>query len=148
MGNTFMYLSKKYDRQITSFTGEYEFLSPDYQAPFIYFGVKYNSITDAYNSLRERDIDVVLMRRLVYYRFYANEEDKKKLFTLEKFYIARQVNNHDCFWNNCQCIDCLMVNENMYGKILMDTRDRLIWEDKMARRRPNQHINKWSSRYF
>lgn len=148
MGNTFMYLSKKYDRQITSFAGEYEFLSPDYQASFIYFGVKYNSITDAYDSLRERDIDVALMRRLVYYRFYANEGDKKKLFTLEKFYIAQQVNNHDCFWNNCQCIDCLMVNENMYGKILMDTRDRLIWEDKMARRRPNQHINKWSSRYF
>lgn len=140
----------KYNKKITSFDGEYAYLSPDYPTEFTYKGETYHSIREAYNAAATSDKDIRTMGEIILRRFdwAANIEDRKKLASLEQAYITWNNKEHNNFWGNCCCFDCIDQNQNVYGRLLMEVRNWIISQDKLARRKGNSVLKKYEVLYF
>lgn len=125
------------------------FLMPQYPCEFNYLGEKWSSVSQAFNYYDRKDFTdkqrVTLMGNLLYYRFLASKEDAKKLQELKSLWIELKVTNHDNYWNKCVCPNCLIdESKNYYGRLLMEVRDRLIWENAPERATKKR----WKCRYF
>ena len=59
----------KYNKKITSFDGEYAYLSPDYPTEFTYKGETYHSIREAYTAAATSDKDIRTMGEIILRRF-------------------------------------------------------------------------------
>lgn len=82
------------------------------------------------NGLRDNweTIKVETMWRLVWEKFFFNEELKQKLLATEDEELVEGNHWHDNFWGNCICSSCSSFpnpGQNILGKILMDVRRRL-----------------------
>lgn len=137
-----------FTKTIFSFEGDNAFLDANYRTEFSYMGDKWNSVQEAYNilssNLKTPKEKINLMGNILYYRF-RNNTDEENLRALKDQWISLNVTNCDNFWHSCTCGDCFFeTGNNYYGRLLMEVRDRLIWEHK-----PNA-INKkrWKVRYF
>lgn len=140
----------KIEGQINHFVGEYAYLDPNYPAEFIYFGGKWKSIQDAYDNLTEENFDthrkLKLMGNIIYQCYKQNDAMAAELLKTKKMWIQNIVKNHDNFWHNCACFDCFTEDgDNYYGRILMEVRDRFIWENN-----PTKHAasKRWKAKYF
>lgn len=141
----------KFEGIIDDFS-EYPEFEIDYPVSFNYFGTKWKSIREAYKNLcieKYCGIPTVkekihLMGNIIYCRFTQNE-DKEKLLSTKNKWLEQKVRNHNNFWNSCCCAECLLEDkQNNYGRLLMEVRDRIIWEQ-----RPYKITKKrWNVRYF
>lgn len=129
------------------YRNKYDFLNPEYKVDFLCYGEHWHSIQEAFDSLSTPTMStkekVNLMGNLLYYRFQT--VDKDRLLDTKGQWICQTVYNCDNFWHDCACGDCFMESgNNYYGRLLMEVRDRFIWENK-----PNA-VNKkrWKVRYF
>ena len=133
---------------ISSFEN-YPLLNPMTSINFTYFGHQWETIIQAYNALsqgKEKDSDKIkLMGNILYSFFLQNEVARNELFSTKQMWIENKVDNHDNFWHNCKCPKCFIEQGlNYYGRLLMEVRDRLIWEEK-----PKHNSSKrWQVRYF
>ena len=142
----------KFEGVISDFSEYVEFL-PEQVASFNYFGTKWNSVKEAYDALLIEKYNgnatdkekIHLMGNILYNRFNQNESDKEKLLSTKKKWLELKVHDHDNFWNSCCCAECLLEGkQNNYGRLLMEVRDRIIWEQ-----RPYKVTKKrWNVRYF
>lgn len=140
----------KISGELNSFSGEYECLDPNYQSEFNYFGSKWKSVQEAYDSLSEDSFSehhkVTLMGRILYSYFKQDENKIKILLSTKHAWIQLKEQNHDNFWHNCDCKDCFFEEgKNYYGRLLMEIRERFVWERKMIS--PNKK-SKWKVKYF
>jgi predicted NAD-dependent protein-ADP-ribosyltransferase YbiA (DUF1768 family) len=140
----------KIEGHIYSFTDEYECFNINYPANFTYFGGKWKSIEEAYNSLVEDDFNthrkLNLMGNIIYQCYKQNNDMAAVLLKTQKMWIQNSVKNHDNFWHNCTCFDCFTEDgNNYYGRLLMEVRDRILWESKL-----NKHAasKRWNAKYF
>jgi predicted NAD-dependent protein-ADP-ribosyltransferase YbiA (DUF1768 family) len=86
-----------------------------------------------------------LMGQIIYFCFKQNDAAAAELISTQDYWIENRVANHDNFWHNCKCKDCFCeAGNNYYGRLLMEVRDRFIWEKKPKK------INKkrWNIKYF
>ena len=137
----------KINGRIDSFTNEYECFDMNYQTEFTYFGSKWSSVKQAYDSLIEEGFDthrkLNLMGNILYHCYKQNDDMAAVLLNTKAMWLQNTVKNHDNFWHNCVCIECFTeLGENYYGRLLMEVRDRLIWEKKTTGNK------RWAKRYF
>lgn len=133
---------------ITSFK-QHPHLEPYYTHKFQYFGSKWNSVREAYENLEETDFDTSkklnLMGKILYACFSQNPDAAEELISTKDMWIEKKVTTHDNFWHNCKCPNCFFENgDNYYGRLLMEVRERLIWERKPKAR----NKKRWKVRYF
>lgn len=135
---------------ISSFRGEYDFLSNFYPSVVVYKGITYPSVENAFqaqkcilSSHRERfvslspgqakrlgrvttlrefwdDIRVIIMTNLVWLKFSENDVLKAKLLATKNFLLIEGNTWNDTFWGVCDG-----VGENKLGTILMYVRTML-----------------------
>lgn len=137
----------KIEGRVDSFTNEYECFNIDYPHTFTYFGSTWSSAKEAYDNLVEEGFNdgrkIHLMGNILYNCFKQNDASAAVLLSTKKQWIEVTVKDHDNFWHNCSCIECFTESgHNYYGRLLMEVRDRLIWENK-----PNGN-KRWKARYF
>lgn len=133
---------------ITSFE-EHDYLSPTFRSEFIYMGEKWQCIGEAYDCLAEEGISdsekIRIMGNIIYHFFKQKPFLAERLIGTKGLWIGPQVKNHDLFWFKCCCPNCFTeMSFNYYGRLLMEVRDRLIWENKEKR----YNSRKWVKRYF
>lgn len=140
---------------ISSFDGEFRFLSNFYGLPIEYEGISFKSNEAAFQAmktldkdkrieisqmppnlakragrtvkLREDWNDIRLQIMLDINRIkYSNEYLKKKLLATGDAELIEGNYWHDNFWGNCSCPKCVNIEgENNLGKILMQIREEL-----------------------
>lgn len=129
----------------------HEYLNPTFHSEFIYMGEHWSCIGEAYDCLEKDNPElsdsqkIHAMGSILYYFFKQKPILADKLISTEDFWIEPQVTNHDNFWFKCKCPNCFFEEAtNYYGRLLMEIRDRLIWE-----RKPKHKASKrWFKRYF
>ena len=134
---------------IFKFEGDYHCFDESYPLNFSYFGSQWHSIKEAYDNLVESNFNdsrkIHLMGEIIYTCFSQNESQAKILKSTEEIWLEKKVTNHDNFWHNCSCKECFLEEStNYYGRLLMEVRDRLIWEGK----REKVNKKRWHQRYF
>lgn len=115
--------------------GEYSFLAPEYKTKFIYNGETYTSVRSAFFKLSKSPDDILTMGKILVARFDWKEcsEDRNKLLSLKDMYIIYGNKDHHNFWGQCNCFNCIDQNQNVYGRLLMEVRNYLHYEDNIAR---------------
>lgn len=120
---------------ITEFVNEYSVFDERYPSNFTYFGERWESIEQAYNNMKEDSFNesqkLNLMGNILYAFYKQNDVAAAMLISTKDMWLEKKVKNHDNFWHNCTCAECFLdMGENNYGRLLMEIRDRLIWERK------------------
>lgn len=140
---------------ISSFDGEFRFLSNFYGLPIEYEGISFKNNEAAFQAmktldknkrleisqmppnlakragrtvkLREDWNDIRLQIMLDINRIkYSNEYLKKKLLATGDAELIEGNYWHDNFWGNCSCQKCVNIKgENNLGKILMQIREEI-----------------------
>lgn len=110
-------------------------LKIDYPVNFSYYGERYNSIEQAYKTLETPNLTtsekLMLMGKIMYARFQQDAAAAEQLKSAHKIYFIPIRPVHDNFWCGCNCKECLgEERHNYYGLLLMEIRNRLIWEGK------------------
>lgn len=141
-----IYYRKETKGFITSFK-DYPHLEPLYTHQFTYFGSKWNSVREAYDNLEKENMTTSnklnLMGRILYACYLQNPDAAAELISTQDMWIEKKVTTHDNFWHNCKCLNCFLEEgHNYYGRLLMEVRDRLIWEKKGKNKRH------WELQYF
>jgi len=148
-------VAKKPIEFIRQFKGKNVFLSNFYTSEFIYNGLRYFTVENAFQShktnppserirvagspslakrlgkkviLRD-DWDLIkdnLMLELLKAKFSQNDDLRKKLLNTDDAYLEEGNWWHDNYWGNCDCDDCSRIQgENKLGQLLMEVRELL-----------------------
>lgn len=139
---------------ITSFTGEYNFLSNNYVRPVTYNGLTFRCAASAYEAqknlekaklfvelgpvearqlgmsvkLREdwKEVREDIMYRILMNKFEDSEYMADKLKQLDGDILINGNRCHSNFWGVCSCPTCLFRDrKNMLGVLLMKVRDQI-----------------------
>ena len=114
---------------------EYECLSPTFHSQFNFFGEPRQSIMEAYECLEKDTMStsdkIHLMGDIMFAFFKQKPLVVNKLCSTEGYWIEPSVKDHDNFWFSCGCVECFDKEKpNYYGRLLMEIRDYLLWEQK------------------
>lgn len=144
------YKQIKFKGIINSFDNEYEYMSLDHISSFTYMGENYQTINEAYTAMKNLYKDKInslkVMQEIIYSKYVHNLDLKEKLMATEDIWIALQVKDHDNYWHNCTCSECFLEQgENYYGRILMEIRDKFIYDRSKERKYTHR---KWIPKYF
>lgn len=115
---------------ISSFKGEYDFLSNRYGCSFMWQGIKYNNVASAFQAaMRSMDCTpkeweecrLEIMESILSAKFDQNPNLKKRLAETDGCILVNGNNKHETYWG----VDLYRWSgENHLGKILMALRDK------------------------
>lgn len=149
MNTEFFRVSKTETKGFINSFKQHPHLEPLYTHKFNYFGSQWNSVQEAYDSLEEITMNdhrkINLMGQILYACFKQNNDAAAELISTKNMWIEKKVSSHDNFWHNCKCAECFFENgNNYYGRLLMEVRDRLIWENLPSAK----NKKRWNIKYF
>lgn len=133
---------------ISSFNGDYEFLSNSYPLTLVYNNREYVSVEHFYQYAKyakNRGKSVSLKKHWDVHRNRVMQQALKKKFTDSMMRdlliktgnkeLVNQNHKHDRFWGVCVCVKHHGSGTNMLGKILMKIRDDIKCEDERREKR-------------
>lgn len=128
---------------IDRFSGEYEFLNNLYESPLYYNGEKYNNAEDAFNDQISKlnDTKYNIMYDIIRNKFVQNFELLKLLVNTYPKKLINKNTYNEKFWG----VNIDNIGENNLGKILMDFRDKFIYDTKLL---IEKSVDKASKLYY
>lgn len=121
-------------------------MSPYYTRMFVYKGVRYPCVADAYKAQHIPEADtqkrIETMKSIVC-QLYRQHKDLQKLLMDKRFTEIRPRNTaHENFWGSCKCDKCKDMGDNYYGRILY-TMSSMFANERRVRNKRKATQKRW-----